>query len=144
MEGKNFSNQKNALRRETKNQNNSKKVLGRVFFLWFSGGGNLGSKMGLRKGICEYVITSFMFFIHTNCFSFLQLFLLLVQNRKRIFLLFVCWDLPQLAFNNILIRVWVALVSTRFLLDRWVLKVRVGPPDFWSRLPSSWRLFPRL
>lgn len=121
-----------------------KKFWGACFFLWFSGGGNLGSKMGLRKGICEYVITSFMFFIHTNCFSFLQLFLLLVQNRKRIFLLFVCWDLPQLAFNNILIRFWVALVSTRFWLDRWVLKVRVGPPDFWSRLPSSWRLFPRL
>jgi len=34
MEGKNFSNQKNALRRETKNQNNSKKVLGRVFFFY--------------------------------------------------------------------------------------------------------------
>jgi len=74
MEGKNFSNQKNALRRETKNQNNSKKVLGRVFFLWFSGGGNLGSKMGLRKGICEYVITSFMFFYTHQLFQFFATF----------------------------------------------------------------------
>ena len=50
MEGKNFSNQKNALRRETKNQNNSKKVLGRVWvFYGFQEGGNSGSKMGLRK-----------------------------------------------------------------------------------------------
>ena len=55
MEGKNFSNQKNALRRETKNQNNSKKVLGRVWvFLWFSGGGKIGLKNGTKKkGICE-------------------------------------------------------------------------------------------
>ena len=54
MEGKNFSNQKNALRRETKNQNNSKKVLGRVFFFMVFRRGKFGLKNGTKKkGICE-------------------------------------------------------------------------------------------
>jgi len=54
MEGKNFSNQKNALRRETKNQNNSKKVLGRVWFFMVFRRGEIGLKNGTKKkGICE-------------------------------------------------------------------------------------------
>ena len=55
MEGKNFSNQKNALRRETKNQNNSKKVWGAFgFFFMVFRRGKIGLKNGTKKkGICE-------------------------------------------------------------------------------------------